>query len=199
MDSQGKQNRVHGSYQKSKRVSSFLTSSIEVVTKGNLTCYLCSKNHLLKNCFAFRNKSLNDKYEFMKQKRLCFNCFKQGHVAKFCCQAKVCRVEGCQGKHHKLLHRSSKCEKEKTKQPSTSNSSSVDRTVGMITAGCTTERSYSTFLNVAPVKVRAGNKTVTTYAFLDQGSTATLCEQVYYNVSEFLESQRSTLSPREVS
>ena len=163
-------------YQKSKRVSLFLTSSIEVVTKGNLTCYLCSKDHLLKNCFAFCNKSLNDKYEFMKQKQLCFNCFKQGHVAKFCLQDKACTVEGCQGKHHELLHRSFKCEKEETNQPSTSNSSSVDRTVGMITAGCTTERSYRTFLNVVPVKVRAGNKTVTTYAFFDQGSTATLCE-----------------------
>ena len=29
---------------------------------------------------------------------------------------------------------------------------------------------------MVPVKVRAGNKTVTTYAFLDQSSTATLCE-----------------------
>ena len=46
----------------------------------------------------------------------------------------------------------------------------------MITAGCTTERSYRTFLNVVPVKVRAGNKTVNIYAFLDQGSTATLSE-----------------------
>ena len=129
-------------YQKSKQVSSFMTSSIEVATKGNLTFYLCSKNHLLKNCFVFRNKSLNDKYEFMTQKRLCFNCFKQGHVAKFCRQDKACTVEGCQGKHHELLHRSFKCEKEETKQLSTSNSSSVDRTVGMITAGCTTERSH---------------------------------------------------------
>ena len=110
-------------YQKSKRVSLFLISSIDVVTKGNLTCYLCSKNHLLKNCFTFCNKSLNDKYEFMKQKRLCFNCFKQGHVAKFCHQDKACMVEGCQGKHHELLHRSLKCEKEETSQPSTSNSS----------------------------------------------------------------------------
>ena len=46
----------------------------------------------------------------------------------------------------------------------------------MITAGCKIERSYHIFLNVVPVKVRTGNKTVTTYAFLDQGSTATLCE-----------------------
>ena len=46
----------------------------------------------------------------------------------------------------------------------------------MITAGCTTEKSYRTFLNVVPVKVRAGNKIVNTYAFLNQGSTATLCE-----------------------
>ena len=112
----------------------------------------------------------------MKQKRLCFNCFKQGHVAKFCHQDKACTVEACQSKHHELLHRSFKCEKEETNQPSTSNSSSVDRTAGMITAGCTTERSYRTFLNVVPVKVRAGNETVNTYAFLDQGFTATLCE-----------------------
>ena len=40
-------------YQKSKQVSSFLTSSIEVVKKGNLTCYLCSKNHLLKIASLF--------------------------------------------------------------------------------------------------------------------------------------------------
>ena len=44
-------------YQKSKKVSLFLISSIDIVTKGNLTCYLCSKNHLLKNCFTFCNKS----------------------------------------------------------------------------------------------------------------------------------------------
>ena len=162
-------------YQKSKRVSSFLTNSIEVAT-GNLTCYLCSRDHLLKNCFAFRKKSLKDKYEFIKQKRLCFNCFKQGHIAKFCSQDKACTVEGCRGKHHELIHRSFVCDEGETNQPSTSNSSSVDRTVGMITAGCTTETSYRTFLNVVPVKVRAGNKTVNTYAFLDQGSTATLCE-----------------------
>ena len=148
-------------YQKSKRVSSFLTNSIEVAT-GNLTCYLCSKDHLLKNCFAFRKKSLKDKYEFIKQKRLYFNCFKQGHIAKFCSQDKACTVEGCRGKHHELIHRSFKCNEEETNQPSTSNSSSVDRTVGMITAGCTTETSYRTFLNVVPVKVRAGNKTVST-------------------------------------
>ena len=48
--------------------------------------------------------------------------------------------------------------------------------LGMITAGCMTKRSYRTFLNVVQVKVRAGNKTVTTYAFLDQSSTANLCE-----------------------
>ena len=162
-------------YQKSKRVSSFLTNSIEVAT-GNLTCYLCSKDHLLKNCFAFRKKSLKDKYEFIKQKRLCFNCFKQGHIARFCSRDKACTVEGCRGKHHELIHRSFECDEGETNQPSTSNSSSVDRTVGMITAGCTTETSYRTFLNVVPVKVRAGNKTVNTYAFLDQGSTATLCE-----------------------
>ena len=62
----------------------------------------------------------------MKQKRLCFNCFKQDHVAKFCRKVKACTVEGCQGKYQE---------------------------------GCTTKRSYRTFLNVVPVKVRAGNKT----------------------------------------
>ena len=112
----------------------------------------------------------------MKQRRLCFNCFGQGHVAKFFRQDKACTVEGCQSKHHELLHQSFKCEKEETNQPSTSNFLSVDRTVRMITAGFTTERSYCTFLSVVPVKVRAGNKAITTYAFLDQGSTATLCE-----------------------
>ena len=76
-------------YQKSKRVSSFLTSSKEIVTEGNSKCHLCLKDHLLKNCFAFRDKGLNDRYDFVKQKRLCFNCFRQGHVARNCHQNKT--------------------------------------------------------------------------------------------------------------
>ena len=61
-------------------------------------------------------------------------------------------------------------------KPSTSKSLSPDKSIGMVSAGCATRRSQHIFLNLVPVRVRAGDKVVTTYAFLDQGSTATLCK-----------------------
>ena len=41
----------------------------------------------------------------------------------------------------------------------------------------TTSDSNRVFLNFVPIKVFHTNREITTYAFLDQGSTTTLCDQ----------------------
>ena len=52
----------------------------------------------------------------------------------------------------------------------------------LIPPGCAggatvTKSANNTCLNVVPVKISSGSKTVLSYAFLDQRSTATLCDE----------------------
>ena len=97
-------------------------------------------------------------------------------------------------KHHTLLHRKP--------SGSTNTNKPSNRKISTKSVGTSTERNsgpsevsnYNTtvfnssdvYLNVIPVRVSAGNKSVLTYAFLNQGSTATLCDKRLLNQLEVL-------------
>ena len=131
---------------------------------------------------------------FMREKRLCDNCAKRGHISKFCYGKSRCTKSNCTLKHHTLLHREP--------SGSTNTNKPSNRKISTKSVGTSTERNsgpsevsnYSTtvfnssdvYLNVIPVRVSAGNKSVVTYAFLDQGSTATLCDTRLLNQLEVL-------------
>jgi len=40
----------------------------------------------------------------VQKHRICFNCLNFKHVAKFCRKPRACTVQGCNQKHHTLLH-----------------------------------------------------------------------------------------------
>ena len=50
---------------------------------------------------------MDDRTQLVKDKRLCFNCLKPGSPMhdSSCYLSKGCVIEGCNGKHHSLLHR----------------------------------------------------------------------------------------------
>ena len=90
-------------------------------------------------------------------------------------------MSGCNQKHHFLLHRanssgakqpvadkanSSATFESKPQQPSSSSF-----------AGAFAIKPSSVYLNIIPVKVSAGNRSIDIFAFLDQGSTTTLCDR----------------------
>ena len=134
---------------------------------------MCYRNHYLRDCFEFRRKPLDEKIAFMRRNRLCDFCFKQGHVARFCRNEGLCSVEGCRRKHHRLLHG------EQNQSDVNEDSSSANRngssTVGMTSNSLSESKSSPVFLNVVPVRVHAGEFTIETLAFLDQGSTTVVC------------------------
>ena len=69
-------------------------------------CLLCpDKNHQLEACPQFARKMLVDRKKYIRENKLCYGCFKTGHVYKFCRKKSTCIT--CGKKHHTLLHEES--------------------------------------------------------------------------------------------
>ncbi|XP_043468379.1 uncharacterized protein LOC122502413 [Leptopilina heterotoma] len=63
---------------------------------------LCDVNHLLYQCDKFKSLSVKDKRLFIKERKLCYNCFRGGHTALKCFWKMTCKK--CKGKHNTMLH-----------------------------------------------------------------------------------------------
>ena len=74
-------------------------------------CYFCKKSgHESGNCYSAKKKSVQNRWEIVKDSKLCFNCLKPsnpGHNYRSCRQPS-CTAEGCRMKHHRLLHSGTK-------------------------------------------------------------------------------------------
>ena len=85
--------------------------------KGDVTpCTVCQRKHDLDQCMEFKKLSLAQRKNLLKTNDICFGCYGQGHIAKFCKQKKLCKV--CKKQHPTALHDPnwkppSKLEKEK--------------------------------------------------------------------------------------
>ncbi|XP_053739916.1 uncharacterized protein LOC128769885 isoform X2 [Synchiropus splendidus] len=77
-------------------------------TNANPLCMFClSISHRLHRCPNFRRTSLDERQEFVKDKRLCFGCLKPGHSAKECHHKHIC--DNCKGRHPTQLHDDNFC------------------------------------------------------------------------------------------
>jgi len=66
-----------------------------------LQCSLCNGSHKLFKCDKFLNLQARQRYNHVKQSRLCFNCL-QPAIKNHTCSENVCRH--CHNRHHTLLH-----------------------------------------------------------------------------------------------
>lgn len=64
-------------------------------------CVLCDKYHSLPECRVFIEKTSDQKWDFVKQNKLCFKCLVKQH-SRYQCHAKRCTR--CRASHHELLH-----------------------------------------------------------------------------------------------
>uniref|UniRef100_A0A182NX86 Uncharacterized protein n=1 Tax=Anopheles dirus TaxID=7168 RepID=A0A182NX86_9DIPT len=68
-------------------------------------CLLCNEAHSITDCSRFKHKTVNDRWRFINQKRLCANCCKfSNHNTRQCKLPSQCNITGCGMKHHSLLH-----------------------------------------------------------------------------------------------
>ena len=70
----------------------------------NIKCPVCSEPRIYLYD-AFRKKSVNERMEFVRSNKLCFNCLAK-HLSKDCKSQRTCSK--CHHKHHSLLHNESK-------------------------------------------------------------------------------------------
>jgi hypothetical protein len=177
---------------KPSKVSSYstVTSSSGRHASRRYQCILCSEDHRLFYCQAFKHMKPTERLGLVRDKGLCENCLLANHKVDDCRKTSRCTIDGCGLKHTKFIH-----------VPGVNDSNQSRGTLNVLNASVNTD---SKFL-VPVVPVIAGDK-FETHAFLDNGSTTTFCTQhlvdvlqlqghsISYNLSTISRSQESVTS-----
>ncbi|XP_038060478.1 uncharacterized protein LOC119731375 [Patiria miniata] len=173
-------------------VSRYSKGSYTMMTNakpGNMTCVLCNGSHTLFGCTEFKSKKPEDRFEFARATKLCYNCLRPGHMSNSCTLNRVCSVAGCGKKHTKFLHRIKTIpvgqftpRTEVTTapaEPAASVQSGFTDTEVDTSCNVTGVGVMGVALPIVPVKVKAKGSGVCidTYALLDSGSTSTFCTE----------------------
>ena len=150
-----------------KKKSSFATNIDEEKQEtAKETCLLCNKKHSLEACQDFMKMKVEQRKEFLKDRRLCFACFGENHVSKGCVRRKTCAT--CHKSHPTLLHIEgfTIVKRDSSKEPDSD---------GIPKVSCHRARlEQSTILHsILPVLVSAKDscRQVMTYALMDNGSS----------------------------
>lgn len=143
-------------------------------------CRFCRKvGHTIIKCFSFLKLSNFKKWRFVKHRGLCFNCLasKKVHTSKECNIKIKCNYENCQELYHYLLHRHDKnTNGDKTNiDVNLSNSSKCETKPSCVNIH-SADICNKTYFRVLPVTLYnpQNNLKVTTWAFMDEGSSPTM-------------------------
>ena len=140
---------------------------------ANETCLCCGGGHVLDLCPQLGKRAHKEKIGFLKENCVCFGCLRIGHISRVCKKRISCIK--CGLRHPTILHIPSKEKEKDFEQAERKSEVLVDNT--LIASALTGAGDHDCKLPIVPVQVKSkkGNKIVTTYAFLDQGSTAVFC------------------------
>ncbi|XP_062700111.1 uncharacterized protein LOC134284819 [Aedes albopictus] len=126
-------------------------------------CSMCGDSgHRLWGCDEFKKIGFEDRTKFVRQNNLCRTCL-NFHQKWPCKTFQGCNVDGCQEKHHPLLH------PPVSREPmhlSTSHSS--------VRTGCPQSLP---FFRILPVVLFKDGVQMSTFAFIDEGSSSTLLDR----------------------
>ncbi|XP_063544857.1 uncharacterized protein LOC134753026 [Cydia strobilella] len=90
----------HVAEQEEDEVSLFQCAHVGVASQP--TCTYCKGEHYIFNCKEFTKNSVEDRHDFVRKNRLCYNCLVPFHNVYRCKQKTSCRI--CKKRHHSLLH-----------------------------------------------------------------------------------------------
>ena len=77
-------------------------SKISIESSSRPSCFLCSRSHLLDCCPEFLQLSVENRFSFAFQNRLCYSCLQSNHFTKFCPKRSICSI--CHHSHPTSLH-----------------------------------------------------------------------------------------------
>ncbi|XP_055632531.1 uncharacterized protein LOC129773008 [Toxorhynchites rutilus septentrionalis] len=131
----------------------------ETTVRNCLIC--CKPGHRVKECKQFSDMSVENRWRSVHSFKLCRTCLNQ-HGRNRCRFSTKCGIDGCEFKHHPLLH----TKVENTQKPTTTAENHSHR-----------EQKSKMLFRIIPVTLQGKNGCVNTYAFLDDGSSLTLVEK----------------------
>ena len=53
----------------------------------SLKCWLCKNNHRLMDCPSFKDRSISERRQFVKERKIYFNCLSKPHIVKYVSRA----------------------------------------------------------------------------------------------------------------
>ncbi|XP_058814579.1 uncharacterized protein LOC131678438 [Topomyia yanbarensis] len=137
----------------------------EQKTEVRSSCPACNfVGHQTGSCQKFKRLCVDDRWKLVKERKLCRRCLTP-HT-RWPCKGEICGVNGCQRRHHRLLHYDHPPSDRKMGEPTTSATVTIHR-----------QPTSSTLFRVLPVTLYGTKGKVDTYAFLDDGSSVTLVEK----------------------
>lgn len=148
-------------------------------------CRGCGKQcKSLENCAKFKGLDVDQRWKMVLGNKICRKCL-QFH-RRNCHTSKECGVNGCELKHHSLLHN----EQRHSKDNSTKSNATPNRDMKytdpikkspekVVTSGRnnTHHLDNGELFRIVPVELYVNDRKVSTYAYLDEGSSFTLMER----------------------
>ena len=145
--------------------------------KESASCSLCKKPHNVNDCEQFLTKTLTERREFVMEKKLCFGCFSDQHIAKNCKERQTCKT--CKKQHPTSLHDNNWAKK--TSNDSDNQSGAEPLVSSNRTAICNITEAGDVPINMGILPVYLFHKSdpvkkIKVYALLDNASGGTFIE-----------------------
>uniref|UniRef100_A0A2M4CVY8 Putative polyprotein n=1 Tax=Anopheles darlingi TaxID=43151 RepID=A0A2M4CVY8_ANODA len=146
-------------------------------------CLLCNKSHETIKCYAFVKQTPSERLTTVLSKNVCYGCLASNqHRIQGCKEAKQCGINGCKGKHHKMLHVYNKTQniqinKTQINSLRDDNPQIQDDEKAPVLNHQEVMKTSAIHYQILPVKLINGRMSFETYAFLDPGSSLTLLEE----------------------
>lgn len=152
-----------------KQRNGFCNTHTETNEKKCLVCSSDCKN--VSSCKKFLSADRKDRWNYVNRLQLCKHCLRK-HSGVCYNKDKNCNVEGCQYKHHNLLHKYECNNKENKINDKEKDSRSVQNVNAHVT------QKQKILFKVIPIRIYGNNnKVISTYAFLDDGSSISLIDE----------------------
>ncbi|XP_055633071.1 uncharacterized protein LOC129773484 [Toxorhynchites rutilus septentrionalis] len=129
-------------------------------------CPVCQRSGLkVMDCFEFKKLYVDSRWKALQLHHLCRRCLVPH--GKRPCKSFVCGIDGCEYRHHRLLH--------STKSRDRTNLGEQAATSGTVTIHH--NKGKCILFKIIPITVYGKNVSVDTFAFLDDGSELTLMDK----------------------
>ena len=84
-----------------KGAHKYQTMHVEADTKPQQRkCAICTKEHSEAKCPTLLAASVDQRWELVKSKKVCFGCLQGGHQQRQCIRSMKCGVDSCEKGHH---------------------------------------------------------------------------------------------------